>query len=64
MSKEKYTNNENSEASICVNIGKPNKEGRRHTSVEFKVKFLEGESIQDFENRYDYIKNKALNEVM
>ena len=60
---EKFTNNESAKASITISIGKPNKEGRRFTSVEFKVKQLESETDVDFENRYNYIKTKALREL-
>jgi hypothetical protein len=53
----------NTEFSITVDIGKPDKEGRRHTSVEWTVKKFEGESIDDFEKRYNYAKTKAMREL-
>jgi len=49
--------------SIAVNVGKPTKDGERNVSVEFTVKMFEGESIEEYEQRYSYFKTKALREL-
>lgn len=53
----------NTEGSVTVSVGKPDKNGRRGTSVEWTVKKFEGESDETFEKRYVYFKEAALREL-
>ena len=50
--------------SITVNIGKPDKNGRRHSSVEFTVKRYVEESDDDYEIRFKYFENKAMEKLL
>ena len=54
----------NTEGSITVSLGKPNKDGDRGASVEWTVKKFEGETDEVYEKRYNYFKDKALRELI
>jgi len=48
---------------ITVSVGKPDKTGKRGIGVDYSVYKMTTDTDEDFEARYNYIKNKALNEV-
>lgn len=48
---------------IKVNVSKPDRTGKRNTSVEWTVKMKADDTKEEYEERYAYFKSKALREL-
>ncbi len=65
MVTEKYETNNNLDklAKITVSVGKPDKTGRRNIGVEYTASMIDTDTMEEFESRFDWIKERALREL-
>lgn len=55
--------NGNTLGKITVSVGKPDKYNHRSIGVDYSIYMMSTDTKEDFEERYDYIKSKALREL-